>query len=147
MADDLKRMQISYLLPLRKEIRYYGKRRALVEVPLFPGYIFLCGDLEQVYAADRTRRVANVLEVKDQARIRWELENLTRTLAVNSSTPLDPYPYLKVGVRVEVRSGPFRGIQGMVADRRCADRLLLQVELLGQAVSLELHGALLEPID
>jgi transcription antitermination factor NusG len=60
---------------------------------------------------------------------------------------LDPHPFLQRGVRVEVRSGAFRGLCGVVEDRVKMDRLLLQVDMLGRAMSLEVDGALLEPIE
>jgi transcription antitermination factor NusG len=53
---------------------------------------------------------------------------------------------LKKGVRVEVRSGPFRGLQGVIEGRASANRLILQVDLLGRAVSLEIDPTLLDPI-
>jgi transcription antitermination factor NusG len=104
----------------------------------------LRGSLEQAYAADRTRRVANILPVADQGQIDWELHNIY--LALREGAKFDPYPALRKGVRVEVRSGPFRGLQGMIEDRLVNDRLILQVNTLGRALSLEIDGALLDPI-
>jgi transcription antitermination factor NusG len=50
-------------------------------------------------------------------------------------------------VRVEVRSGPFQGLQGVVEGRCANGRLVLQVETLGRAVSLEIDGALLDVLE
>jgi transcription antitermination factor NusG len=50
-------------------------------------------------------------------------------------------------VRVEVRSGPFRGLQGIIEGRTPKDRMLLQVDILGQAVSVEIDGSLLDVIE
>ena len=71
--------------------------------------------------------------------------NLAMVLATQA--PLDPYPHLRCGVRVEVRSGPMRGVQGLIQDRSRRDRLILQVDMLGQAVSLEVDAAMLDVID
>src|SRR5215218_2778962 len=106
------------------------------EKPLFPGYLFLRGSLDQAYVADRTKRVSNILKVHNQERMTWQLTNLS--LALSHSVPLDPYPYLKEGVLVEVKAGAFRGLQGLIERRTGWERLILQVDLLGQAVSLEL---------
>jgi hypothetical protein len=91
--------------------------------------------------ADRTKRVFNIPKVHDQERMTWQLTNLS--LAPKYSVPLDPYPYLKEGILVEVKAGAFRGLQGLVKRRTGWERLILQV-VLGQAVSLELHGAQVE---
>jgi transcription antitermination factor NusG len=144
LAADLERMEIPAFLPLVTQERYYGDRRVIVSVPLFPGYMFLHGSIDDAYAGDRTRRVAQIIQVKDQQRLDWELTNLA--LALDRQAPLDPYPFLKNGTRVEVKSGPFRGLQGLIEGRN-GDRLILEVEMLGQAVTLELHGALLDKID
>ncbi len=113
-------------------------------MPLFPGYVFLRGDVDQAYEADRTRRVAQIIRVPDQHRMDDELRNIHIALGANAT--LDPYPYLRTGVRVEVREGPVRGLQGVVEDRTRLDRLILLVDTLGQAVSLEMDGLLLDVI-
>jgi transcription antitermination factor NusG len=53
---------------------------------------------------------------------------------------------LVAGTKVEVRAGPFRGLQGVVDSRLKQNRLLLQVEMLSRAVSVEIDAALLDPI-
>ncbi len=147
VASALSARNVQYFLPLAREVRYYGRRKVFTEQPLFPGYVFLNGAIEDAYSVDRAGRIANVIAVADQPRLDWELHNLESTLKANGGRPLDPYPYLVKGMRVEVRSGPFRGVQGLIADRSRRDCLILQVSLLGQAVSLELDGALLDPIE
>ena len=146
LAEDLVRLRVPHFLPTSRRQRRHGRRRTVVvDVPLFPGYLFVRGTLDQVYRADRTKRVANILRVLDQARMDWELQNLSRAVGCQGS--LDPYPYLSVGRRVEVRSGPFRGLQGFVSDRMGANRLFLTVNVLGRAVGLEVDGSALEPVD
>lgn len=137
-------MGIAFYLPLVRRVRYYGARKAVVEEPLFPGYVFLLGTLDQAYTADRTKRVAGIIRVNDQRRLDWELQNLQTVLA--SPVSLDPFPFLKKGARVQVREGPLQGLQGIV-DERSNNRLILQVETLGQAVSLEIDAGLLDPLD
>lgn len=145
LQQDLAARDVHCYLPLVRQVRFYGSRKFTVEEPLFPGYVFLRGQKDDAYAADRTKRVANILTVNDQVRIDWELRNLA--LALGQGLRLDPYPYLKVGYRAEVRSGPFRGLQGLIERRTGADRLVLTVDMLGRALSLEMHGALLEPLE
>ena len=145
LADDLSAKRIAHFLPLVRRVRYMGRRKTVVETPLFPGYLFLRGSIEEAYSADRSRRVAQILTVVDQARMDWELRNIG--LALTNQATLDPYPYLRKGIRVEVRSGPLRGLQGIVEDRTKLNRLVLQVDILGQATSLELDGSLLDVLE
>lgn len=144
LAADLSAMRVPHYLPLADQVRYYGRRKQRATLPLFPSYLFLRGSLDEVYAADRTKRVARVLPVPDEARLERELVSLDRVLALGEG--LMPHPFLEVGVWVQVKAGPFKGVQGMVQSWRSRDRLVLQVQTLGQASSLEIDGGLLEPL-
>jgi transcription antitermination factor NusG len=142
LADTLSAMNVPHFLPLVRKSRYYGKRKAAVEVPLFPSYLFLMGTLDEAYQADRTGRVARIIPVPNQRQLDRELRNLY--LALSKNAELDRYPMLKKGVRVEVRSGPFRGLQGVIEDRSCADQLFLKVQMLGTAARMQIDAALLD---
>lgn len=144
LAEDLSARKIRHFLPLVTKMRRWGKRKASVEEPLFPGYLFLRGSREEAFTADRTRWVAQIIPVADQQRLHWELRNIARALEQNA--PLDPYPYLRKGIRVEVTSGPLRGLQGLVESRSSFDKLILAVDMLGQGVTVELAGASVEPL-
>ena len=145
LATDLERMEIPYFLPLLNKVRYYGKRKALIVEPLFPGYVFVRSSIDDAYNADRTKRVAQIIKVPDQKRIDWELRNLA--LALEKEIPLDPYPFLKVGFPVRVKAGPLMGLQGLIESKGNSNRLILQIQMLGQASSLEIDAGILEPID
>src|SRR4051812_37852459 len=64
LGAELDRLGVPYYLPIVNQIRYYGKRKFKVAEPLFPGYIFLRGSTEGLYTADRTKRVANIIQVE-----------------------------------------------------------------------------------
>jgi len=121
-----------------------AKRSTQPMVPLFPGYVFLRGSREDAFAIDRTGRVAQIIDIVDQTRATSELSNIY--LALSRDATLAQFPYLRKGVRVEVRTGPLRGLQGIIEDWAKRDRLILQVEILGRGVSLEVDGGLLDVI-
>jgi transcription antitermination factor NusG len=145
LSETLFAKGIAHYLPIANVTRSYGGRKVLVDLPLFPGYVFLKGNLDEVYDADRTKRVAGIIRVADQDRIARELRNLARALV--SRIQLDPYPYLRAGVKVSVRCGPLMGLEGVIESRSKRDRLILQVDVLGQATSLEIDGAILDVIE
>ncbi len=141
VCDFFRDRQIEYLLPLVAKTTYYGKRKVKSELPLFPGYVFVRSAIQEAYAADRTNRLVRIIPVFDQARIEEELRSLARALEAQS--PFDRHPQLVAGVRVEVKSGPLQGVRGVVESRLKMDRLILQVEILGQAISVEVDTDLL----
>ena len=143
LAQELGAMGVAHYLPLVRRLRMHGPRKAAVDLPLFPGYVFLRGQQEQAYLADRTKRVARVIRVVDQALLDWELRNLH--VAMNVDVDYDTFSEFKRGVRVEVRAGPLRGLQGIVEERK-RDRLFVQVQMLGRGVSLEIDEGLLDAV-
>lgn len=145
VADALRALNTWCFLPLLNHTRVYRGRKIQVQLPLIPSYVFMKGQPEEAYQLDRNNRLANIIPVTNQARLEWELGNIRR--AIDAHIALDPYPYLRKGIRAEVRSGPLRGTQGIIEDRTKLTRLILQVDMLGRAVSLELDGALLEPLE
>jgi len=145
LSEDLTARGIQHYLPLVRQSRFYGRRKAKVELPLFSGYLFLLGSMDQAYFADRTGRVARIIPVFNQEQMDWELRNLQ--IAMFHEPELVPYPYLKTGLRVEVRGGPFRGVQGVIENRARDSRLVLQITTLGKAVSLEIDMSLVQPVD
>lgn len=141
----LARLGVASYLPLLDELTYHGRRKARVLKPLFPGYLFVWGVREQLFQADRTRRVAGILSVEDQERLEWELSNVNRALAADAR--LTPHPVLREGMRVRVRSGPLKDLEGLVKRNGRDDLLILQVGMLGSAASLEIARSLLIPLD
>lgn len=145
LAQDLTARGIDHFLPLQTRTHYYGSRKKSSQLPLFPGYLFLHGTSDDCYTADRSKRVAKIIRVSEQKHLERELANIR--LAIEGHAMLDPYPYLQSGMTVEVSAGPMRGMQGVVDMRVGMTRLILQVEMLGRAVSLEIDGSLLELVN
>jgi transcription termination/antitermination protein NusG len=145
LCEEMALRQIQCYLPLVQHTRFYGHRKARVQIPLFSGYVFLLGSIDQAYSADRTGRVARIIPVFNQEQMDWELANLQ--LAMMRQPELAAYPFLKKGLRVEVIGGAFRGVQGVIEDRAKDARLILQVTTLGKAVSLEIDASLVSVIN
>ena len=146
VAQHLERRGVQHFLPLARVQRRYGARSATeVSLPLFPGYLFLCGgDTERMITLD-TRRVARVIRVLDQEGLKQELGQIYRT--VNSGMLVDLYPGIKRGRRCRVIAGSLKGIEGVVLRRRGVCRVYLAVEILGQSAEVELDPELLEVVE
>ena len=93
LADEMRRRDVQCFLPLVSRVRFYAGRKAVVEAPLFPGYVFLRGSLDDAYTADRSKRLAGIIPVLDQRRLNWELQNIHR--ALGSGQELDAFPGLQ----------------------------------------------------
>ncbi len=145
IASDLRRHSVQHYLPLIRCKRAYGMRIREVSIPLFPGYVFLCGKDSDRLAALKTNRIAHVLTVPDQDKFRTELLQVQRV--VESDEPVDLYPRLVVGARCRVLRGSLAGLEGQVRKRKGPWRVYISVEFLGQSVELEIDSTLLEVLD
>ena len=145
VAEAFAAAGLRFFLPTVRETKVYGHRRRVVDRPLFASYIFFSGVREEAWFADGVRRLAGIIEVADQRTLARELEQIR--LAVRGMGVLEPYPFLTTGRAVCVRSGPFKGVEGMVDGRVGPARIVLRIAALGRAVSLEIDAGLLEPVD
>ena len=144
---ELDKKQIESFLPVRKIISHWSDRKQLIEEPLFKGYLFVHMPLRQKWTVLNTvgavclvgKSAAEPLEVSEK-----ELLSVRRF--VEEEIPVDPFPYLREGERVYIRSGPFKGVEGFIVrkDKHC--RLVISVESLRQSVSIQIDENCVEPI-
>ncbi len=145
LAHDLVRKNISYFLPMSWKLTRHRGRKFRSLLPLFSGYLFFCGRENQRLELLRTNRVANIIEVADQPKLISELTQIER--ALRTGEPIVPHRYIKKGQLCRVIAGPLAGLQGMVIRAKHATRLVLQIDMLGQAASLEVDIDMIEPVE
>ena len=142
LAHDLIRKNMSYFLPMTWKIRRQSRRTIRSFLPLFSGYLFFCGEEGQRTELFRTNRVANLIEVKDQQKLLDELVQIEQ--ALRAGAPLMPHKYIKAGQRCRVIAGPLTDLQGIVVQAKNSTRLVLQIDMLGQAASVEIDIDMIE---
>jgi transcription termination/antitermination protein NusG len=145
VAHHLAARDVGHYLPLMERVHLTNGRRLVSAVPVFPGYVFLKGELEDAYEAVSTRRVCQIIPIRDQSRFVRELAQIRRALA--GRAPLEIYPFAVSGKKCRVARGPLQGLEGVVLERLNCIRLVLQVDILGRGVALEIDIAMLEPVD
>jgi transcription antitermination factor NusG len=145
LAHDLAAKGVSYFLPMIWKVRRIRGRTIRSLLPLFGGYLFFCGEELQRIEALRTNRVANLIEVRDQHRLVEELSQIEQAFVAGAD--LSPHDYIKVGQRARVIGGALAGLMGIVAKTRNSARLVLQIDMLGQAASVEIDVDMIEVID
>ena len=145
LAHDLINRSINYFLPMTWKVRRKSRRTIKSLLPLFSGYVFFCGDENQRIELLRTDRVANLIEVKNQDELIDELVQIERVL--KTGEPLTPHKYIQKGQKCRVIAGPLMGVQGIVLNVRGQTRLILQVDMLGQAASVEIEIDMIEPVE
>lgn len=143
LMSELVDRSIEVFLPMREILSRWKDRKKKVWIPLFPGYIFIC----QVDTPANRHRILNVpgavrfVGFSGQAVPipQEQIDGVRRFLESNLS--VDPYPYMQIGRRVEVIAGPLKGVQGKLVQKKGRFRFVLQVDLIRQAVSVEIDAS------
>jgi transcription antitermination factor NusG len=146
VADVLERKQFEVFLPLYESLRRWKDRRVLLELPLFPGYLFvriaLRDRLEILKVPGTVRFVA--FSGKPVPLADRELEVLR--LGLSKGGCAIPHPYLRVGRRVRVKNGPFAGLEGILLRKKDRYRVVLSLELIMRSVSVEVDATDVDPL-
>jgi transcriptional antiterminator RfaH len=134
LARQLFEREVPFYLPLSaRRLRLRG-RVMTSHLPLFPGYVFLCGDRDQRLAALTTNRVVRSLPVTDQPRLWRDLAQVYRLIA--SGAPITPEERLAPGALVEIRSGPLAGLKGKIVRHASGHRFVVEVDFIQRGASV-----------
>ena len=145
MADYATKLEIEFYLPLREEVKIYQRRRVRVEKPLFPGYLFSPLDAERRTTMLKSNLILRTFEPRDEKQLLHELDQVKKALEVDPT--LGSCAALAKGNHVLIKSGPFMGIEGIVAVVRGLSKVRLNIEMIGQAVEVEVARDFLEVLD
>lgn len=146
VAQQLGARDVEHFLPLYASIRQWKDRRVELELPLFPGYVFV-----RILLPERLK----VLQVPGVAQLvgfgglpaalpAEEIEALRASLAHGMRA--EPHPFLVTGRRVRVKAGPLAGVEGILTRRKNRARFVLSVEPIQQSVAVVVDVADLEPL-
>ncbi len=142
VREQLERKKFEAFLPTITRWSRWKDRKKKIDWPLFPGYCFARFDLEDTLPILKCTGVVNIVsfEGKPAPIPDYELDSI-RTL-VTSDLQYDPCPLIREGMMVEVVHGPLKGVIGRLTRKDAAKaRLVLSVDLIGQAVSVEVDAA------
>jgi transcription antitermination factor NusG len=127
--------KIRIYLPLLPRRHRYGNRSRVNLVPLFPGYVFAYTTREERAWLKQNDYVANLLETSRQEELVAQIRTLEASLAVGQV--VEVLPFLQEGQRIVIRSGPFKGVEGIIARVKNRDRVMIRIELIQQTVVFE----------
>ena len=115
-------------------------------LPLFPGYVFARFVPDERIGILKVDGVVQIISNNGMlSPIPEEEIDSIRTL-VESELAYDPVPLIKEGDMVRVAHGPLKGVVGRLITKKGAHaRLVLSVDLIGQAVSVEVDAADVKP--
>lgn len=139
-----EREQLFTSLPCYHVAHKYRGKVVSFEKPLFPGYVFLRLAQESSRKVQQSDHVANLLNVFDQELFAQQLGEIL--VAVDSQLEIRLAPAIGEGMRVKIKHGPLRGIEGWVEKRYGMSTVLLRLDFIGQAAAVKVEATDLELI-
>ena len=143
LLEHCQRHRVAATLPCYDSAHKYRGKTVVFRKPLFPGYVFLQLESGQKNLVRQNEHVANLLDVFDQETLRRQLADIL--LALESELEVRLAPSIGEGMRVRIKSGPLRGVEGWVEHRYGRSTVLLRLDFISQAAAIKLEADLLEP--
>ena len=128
---------VEYFLPLYKAARKWKNGcKVEVEFPVFPNYVFVHVDRK---LSNRVLDAPGVVAFAGSGRLPipipdCEIDWLRNELPLRK---FEPHPYLVLGSRVRIKSGPLAGMSGVLTRKKSGLRVVLSIDLIRQSVAVE----------
>jgi transcription antitermination factor NusG len=144
VEQQLRTKGVEAFLPLCTVTKQWRNHvTAKVEMPLFPGYVFV-----RIARTERVRvlEVPSVVSIVGNGREALplpdaEIEAFRAGLHLQR---VDPYPYLKEGNRVRIRCGPMAGLEGIIVRTDNRLRVVISIDLIMRSVAVHVQAEDLE---
>jgi len=142
VREQLLHKHIETFLPTVTRWSRWKDRKKKIDWPLFPGYCFARFDPRERLPVLKCSGVVTIISSQggEPAAIPEPEIHAIRQLVL-SDLAFDPCPLIREGMMVEVIHGPLKGVVGRLLRKSDKARLVLSVDLIGQAVSVDVDAA------
>jgi len=133
---------IENFLPSFQEIHQWRDRKKVVDVPVFPGYLFVrfADSSASRLAVSRTEGAVRILGAGERIEVVPDEEIEGLRLLLSSSARCMAHPLLQEGSWVRVKRGALKNLEGLLVRVKNQTRLVLSVTLLSRSVSTEVEA-------
>ncbi len=137
--DGLDKKSLEVFLPKIKVPSRRRDRKLMIKVPLFPGYIFVRTDLNPYQHLEIVKTAGAVRLIGNKEGPIPVSESTVESLRIMVATehPVTTGTRLKKGDRVMVVAGPFAGVTGTFVRYRGKQRVVVNIEALGQHAGVD----------
>src|SRR5512140_703461 len=141
VEEHLARKDVEVFLPTITRWSRWKDRKKKIDWPLFPGYCFARFDPADTLPVLKCSGVVTIVSFEGKPAPISDRELESIRVLVGSDLQYDPCPLIREGMMVEVTHGPLKGVFGRLVRKGAHARLVLSVDLIGQAVSVEVDAA------
>jgi len=144
--DGLLEKNINAYLPCHTVIRQWSDRKKRMNVPLFANYVFVyVSQMERYHVLSVPGITRFICFDGRPAPIPEKQINVIRMI-LDGNFDVTPEPFYSVGDNVKVIRGPLAGLEGMLIQKKGAQRFYIRFNSIEQAMSIDIQTNLLEKI-
>lgn len=129
----------NHFLPTYRVRRRWSDRVSVVEEPLFPGYVFCRSQSNLMEIIRGSPGIIRIVAFGGRPHPVPDKEIEALQQIVRGKREYSAFPYLNVGQKVQVISGPLTGVSGIITQFKNRDRLVISLEVIMQSVSVEIY--------
>ncbi len=141
VAEQLGRNSVESLLPLYETVHWWKDRRKRVELPLFPGYVFVRIALRDRLTVLQLPSVVRLVGFNGTPTALPDEEMEALRNALRERVRAEPHPHLSVGRRVRIVGGPLKGMQGILLRRKANLRVVLSIDVIMRSIVVDVDSA------
>jgi len=146
VATALRGKGFQEFLPLIRSKRQWSDRVKIMDLPLFPGYLFCRLNLEERLPLLTTPGFLYLVGVGKHPEPVDEAEIASIQAVLRSGLTVTPWLNLVVGQKVRLKHGPLRGLEGVLTRIANRHRIYVSVTLLKRSISVEVDPEWVQPI-
>lgn len=146
VAAQLEERAIECFLPLYETVHRWKNMRARLQLPLFPGYVFVRFPLNERLKVLQLPSVVRLVGFNGLPLPLPDEEMETLRAGLTRQLRAEPHPFLKVGRPVRIKCGPLAGLEGILLRKKGSLRVVLSIDLIMRSVAVDIDLADLVPI-
>jgi transcription antitermination factor NusG len=146
VAKQLAVRSVECFLPLYERMRRWKDRRVRIQFPLFAGYVFARLSLMDRLRALQVPGIVRLVGFNGQPTPLPDDEILALRNGLAAAPGAEPCPYVQVGRRVRILSGPLTGLEGILQKKKSGMRFVISLHLIQRSVTVEIQAADLAPV-
>src|SRR5713101_4519172 len=146
VSTELGMRKVEHFLPLYSSVRRWKDRRVTLDLPLFPGYVFVRLALRERLRVLQIPRVVRLVGFGGQPTALPDSEMEILQAGRSRSPNAEPHPLLGVGRHVRITGGPFAGLEGILKRRKSRLRVVVSLELIQRSVAVDVDAADVEGV-
>ena len=140
VINELSKKDIESFCPMFKEKRQWSDRKKWVHFPLFRSYVFARIHLKENIFVLQTIGVNKIVKFQNKISIIPDQVINDIKNIVDGGYKIQQVDYFIKGDEVSVVSGPLKGVNGIIQDLKGDSRLIMKVEAIRQAFSIEISS-------